>query len=242
MTSDVREYILHVGAEADLSVTTTVAPADTSDTSLDPGDDLTITVTAKNAGPDAAKKTKVDVTLPEGLTYSSHNAATGTSYASTNGVWTIGEMASGASKTLTVTAAVDAGTHGKALTVGTAISATEPVKITETVDGVKKEVTYDVPVPDPTPGNNTATGTVTVASNANVNPMFMVVRSVPENSVLDTNVGALVPVKNPEGNYLSFGLRDDRHDNFKAVPLTAECRSGCQRLRAWITKPNSHTT
>ena len=112
-----------------------------------------------------AEKTKVDVTLPEGLTYSSHSTATGT-YA--NGVWSIGELAvtNGAnddtnddSPTLTITATVDAETHGETLTAKATISATETVSITEgTEDGGKEVVTYQVPVPDPTPGNNTDYG------------------------------------------------------------------------------------
>ena len=67
MTSDVREYIVHVGAEADLSATMTVTPQTPS-----PTNEVTITITASNAaGKDEAQETKVDVTLPEGLTYSS---------------------------------------------------------------------------------------------------------------------------------------------------------------------------
>ena len=127
VTSDVREYILHVGAEADLGVTTTVAPQNPS-----PGNSVTVTITASNAGPDTAEKTKVDVALPDGLTYSSHSTETGT-YDNTTGVWAIGELAKDVSKTLTVTATVDAETHGKKLDVEAEISATEPVKITETV-------------------------------------------------------------------------------------------------------------
>ena len=53
--------------------------------------------------------------------------------------------------------------------------------------------TYHVPVPDPNPRNNTASGTVTVASETNVNPMFVVVRSVEENSQ-GVNLGDPVPV------------------------------------------------
>ena len=96
----------------------------------------------------------MDVTLPEGLTYSSHDAPTGTTYDSTTGVWTWDEgnsLASGAPATLTITATVDAETHGKTLTAKAAISATETVT---TVSG-----TYDVPVPDKNPdNNNTDTG------------------------------------------------------------------------------------
>ena len=91
----------------------------------------------------------MDVTLPEGLAYSTHSAETGT-YA--NGVWTIGELASGASKMLTITATVAAETRGKTLDVEATISATEPVKITETVDG--REERGDIPRACSGPGSD----------------------------------------------------------------------------------------
>ena len=222
VTSDVREYILHVGAEADLGVEMKVTPADTSDTSLDPGDDVTIEVTASNAaGNDVAEKTRVDVALPEGLSYSSHVAATGTGYDSATGVWTVGELASGASKTLTITAKVDAGTRGKALTTQATISATEAVEITETVKNEKTVVTYQVPVPDPNPGNDTAAGTTTVASKTNADPMFQVTRSVPENSPAETLVGNPIAVREPDSrDTLTFGLTGDGADNFTASSVS----------------------
>ncbi len=212
VTSDVREYILHVGAEADLSATVNVTPQNPS-----PTNEVTITVTASNAaGRDAAPETKVDVTLPEGLSNPTPSTDTGT-YA--NGVWSIGELASGASKTLTITATVDAETHGRKLDVEATIYATEPVKITETVDGVKKEVTYHVPVPDPTPGNNTATGTTTVARDANVNPMFVVIRSVAENSQ-GVNLGEPVAVKAGDNDELQYNLTGVGADKFKATAVS----------------------
>ena len=134
-----------------------------------------------------------------------------------------------ASKTLTITASVDAGTHGKELSVKATISATEPVKVTETVvdengdpvlvEGTnkpkKKEVTHHVPVPDPTPGNDMATGTTTVAPMPNVDPMFIIARSVPESSSMGTNVGNPVVVKNPEASdTLTFTLIGDGKRNF----------------------------
>ena len=213
VSSDVREYIVHVGAEADLGVAMTVAPQSPS-----PGNSVTITITASNtAGKDEAQETKVDVSLPEGLTYSSHEAPTGTTYNSTTGDWTWNEgisLASGASATLTITATVDRETHGKTLTAKATISATEPVQITETVNGVETVVTYHVAVPDPNPDNNMATGAVTVTSSAIVAPMFMVARSVPESSAAGTNVGAPVSVKNPDGSDLTFTLTGNGHENF----------------------------
>ena len=198
VTSDFRMYILHVGAEADLSTTVNVTPQNPS-----PTNEVTITITASNAaGKDAAPDTKVEVSLPEGLTYSSHDAPTGTSYNSTTGDWTWNEdisLASGASKTLTIKATVDAGTHGETLTAEAAISATETVT-TNSGD-------YDVPVPDPDPTNNTDTGTVTVASSANVDPIFTVAGSVPEYAPDGVLVGDPIKVKEPNsGDTLTYGL------------------------------------
>ena len=211
VTSDVREYILHVGAEADLSATMAVTPQSPS-----PGNSVTVAITASNAGPDTAEKTRVDVALPDGLTYSSHSTATGT-YA--NGVWSIGEFANGASATLTITAAVDAETHGQTLGARATISATEAVAITEgTEDGGKEVVTHHVPVPDPTQGNNTATGTITVARDANVNPMFGVVRSVAENSY-GVNLGDPVAVLPGDGDTLKYRLTGVGAGKFKATAV-----------------------
>ena len=192
-----------MGAEANLGLSLYVDPAlEDGDTTLDPGDEVTIRVTANNAGPDEVEKTKVDVALPEGLTYSSHTISTGT-YA--NGVWSIGEFANGSLARLTITATVDAGTQGQDLTVNAAISAKETVT---TSSG-----TYDVPVPDPAPGDNTASNVTTVERSSNVAPVFQLVRSVPENSAVGTNVGIPVLVKNPEsGDTLTFTLSGIGHE------------------------------
>ena len=211
VTSDLREYIVHVGAEANLGLSIRMPPQ-----SVSPGDNVTVTIVANNAGPDAAEKTKVDVALPDGLTYSSHSTATGT-YA--NGVWSIGEFANGAWATLTITATVDAETHGQDLTVNAAISATETVT-TNSGD-------YDVPVPDPTPRDNTASNMTTVQRSGNVAPVFQLVRSVPENSAVGTNVGIPVLVKNPEdSDTLTFTLSGDGHDNF-----TVEAADGNAQIK-----------
>ncbi len=216
VTSDMREYILHIGAEADLGVAMKVAPADSSDSSLDPGDDVSITITASNVeGPDTATNTKVEVTLPKGLTHSSHTAATGTSYDSAAGTWTIGDLAKGASKTLIITATVDAGTHGKALTSQVTISATEPVKITETEDGEETEKTYQLPVLDDDPSNDMISVTVTVAGSANVDPIFRMQRSVAENLPTGTLVGAPIAAFDQNGDKLTYSLSGDHSAKFR---------------------------
>ncbi|MYE54118.1 MAG: DUF11 domain-containing protein [Chloroflexi bacterium] len=213
VTSDLREYIVHVGAEADLGAAIRMTPQFVSPGN---GNNVTVTIIANNEGPDEAEKTEVDVALPDGLTYSSHSTATGT-YA--NGVWSIGEFASGASAVLTIMATVDAETHGEDLTVNAAISAKETV--------TTNSGTYDVPVPDPDPRNNTASNVTTVERSSNVAPVFQLVRSVPENSAAGTNVGIPVLVKNPEsGDTLTFTLSGIGHDNF-----TVEAADGNAQIK-----------
>ncbi len=229
VTSDVREYFFHVGLMADLSIAKTVAPANPS-----PGDDVTITITASNAGPDTATSTKVDVTLPEGLAYSSHNTATGT-YDSAAGVWTIGDLAvtnddntdtSDDSPALTITATVAAETRGQELAVKATISATETLEIKERVQNEQTSqeevavVTYTVPVLDPVSGNDMATGAITVASAVHTAPMFKVTRSVAENSAAGTNVGDIIMVMDPdEGETLTYALMGTGSDNFTATAV-----------------------
>ncbi len=115
--------------------------------------------------------------------------------------------------TLTITATVDANTRGQELAVMATISATEPVKITEKVDGVDTEVTYDVPVPDPNSDNNTptpaptTTTTTTVAIRPNADPVFQITRSVPENSAVGTVLGDAIKVyQHGESDSLTYSL------------------------------------
>ena len=219
LTSEVRQYIFHVGLEADLGVDVTVEAADSADTSLDPGDNVTITVTASNAGPDTATNTKVKVTLPAGLTYSSHNTATGTYTpgpdVSTPCVWTTGDLAvtnddntdtSDDSPTLEITATVADNTRGQDLKVKATISATETV------------ITTEVPVLDQNPDNDMGMDSITVTSIPNTAPMFKVLMSVAENSAAGTPVGDPIGVMDPdEGETLTFALTGEGADNFTAT-------------------------
>ena len=216
VSSDVREYVIHVGAEADLAVIAKATPPSPS-----PGDTVTVTITASNAGPDEAPETGVGVTLPPGLTYASHEPASAAlSNADDDGVrtWNTGSMAVGVVKTLTVKATVDAETRGQALTVEAAISGTETVEITETNEQGKREVKeYPVPVADPDPSHDTAAVTVTVSTRSNTDPMFRVMRSVPENSPAGTKVGDPVGVKDPNpDDTLTFTLTGEGADQFAA--------------------------
>ena len=209
VSSDVREYLVHVGLMADLSVDVSVAPTDSSDTSLDPGDSVTITITAKNAGPDAAPDTKVDVTLPDGLTYSSHDPNTDT-FADSDGdgiqTWQVGNLAKDASKTLTITATVADGTRGKEQTVTAHIFAIETFSSEEALEL------------DPDTENNTRTATVTPLSIPNTDPSVSIMCFVNEFSKPGTKVCDPVKVKDPDNtnDTLTYGLIGDGSEHFVA--------------------------
>jgi uncharacterized repeat protein (TIGR01451 family) len=102
------------------------------DPNPDVGATVTFTVTATNNGPDAATGVHVTDSLPAGLTYQSSTPSVG-SYDDSTGVWTIGNLANGASATLDIVATVDA-----------------PGTITNTAVVAGNQY-------DPDPSNNTAT-------------------------------------------------------------------------------------
>ncbi len=236
VTSDVREYFFHVGAETDLGVSVTTVPADSADTSLDPGDKVTVTVTASNAGSEKAPVTKVAVSLPSDLAIPADDQPRATKGTYANGVWTIGSMCNPTEPakpnsnppepecpqeaTLTITASVDAKAHGKTLTAGATISATETVEITETADGTTTVETYHVPVLDPNTGNDTATGSITVASIRNVDPHWDIVLMVEENTEGGTPVGDELWVFDDDGDTPTFKeLTDQELESMSLAPF-----------------------
>jgi uncharacterized repeat protein (TIGR01451 family) len=85
---------------ADLSISKTVDNATPG-----VGGNVTFTVTASNLGPSDAASVVVDDLLPAGLTFVTASASSG-SYSNTTGLWTIGNLANGASETLSITATV----------------------------------------------------------------------------------------------------------------------------------------
>ena len=217
VSSDVVEYILHVGAEADLGVdlemrnrgneNLCIGEASDDTQPLRPHEVVGVLVTASNAGSEEAPETKVNVTLPTGLTYSSHQPDT-YAFADSDGdgvwTWDVGALASGASKNLIINTEVGAGTHGETLTAEATISATETVEITETVDGVSTVETYHVPVLDPNTGNDVDACSTTVTSIRNVDPHWENVLMVEENAEGGTPVGDTLWVFDDDGDTLTF--------------------------------------
>ena len=87
--------------ESDLSVTKTVNNA----TPI-VGSNVIFTIAAANSGMSKSPETKVTDLLPSGFTYVSSTTSNGT-YNNSTGIWDIGEMAIGASETMTITAKVN---------------------------------------------------------------------------------------------------------------------------------------
>ncbi|HUS40651.1 MAG TPA: hypothetical protein VMX74_14460, partial [Pirellulales bacterium] len=85
---------------ADLRLTKTVDNA-----TPNVGDNVTFTVSVTNDGPNSATSVEVRDLLPAGLTYVSDNPSQGT-YDDGTGIWTIGNMFSGDTDTLDITATV----------------------------------------------------------------------------------------------------------------------------------------
>lgn len=122
--------------EVDIAVTKTV-----DDSTPNQNQNVTFTVTATNNGPDAATGVQLTDQLPAGLTFVSAAPQSGTTYDSATGVWTIGSLASGATRTMTIVATVvGTGANGSITNVATLTNVTQV---------------------DSTPGNNQASAIVT---------------------------------------------------------------------------------
>lgn len=108
-------YVPSVSGDADLSIQKTV------DVSVPhPGDQVTYTLTAANAGPATALSVLVTDMLPSGVTYLSDDGAG--SYATSTGIWTIGTLSNGSSTVLHLSVRVNEGTAGMTITNTATIS------------------------------------------------------------------------------------------------------------------------
>jgi uncharacterized repeat protein (TIGR01451 family) len=86
---------------ADISLSKTV-----SNTAPDIGSDIVYTLIVNNSGPNDASGVIVRDLLPAGLTYVS-DSTSGVDYDDTTGLWSVGSLAVGATKVLTITATVN---------------------------------------------------------------------------------------------------------------------------------------
>jgi uncharacterized repeat protein (TIGR01451 family) len=89
-----------------------------------PGDQITYTLTAVNAGPNAAGNVVATDVLPAGVTYVSDDG--GGAYATSTGRWTIGTLANGSSTVLHIVVSINSGTGGTVITNTASIVSNNP--------------------------------------------------------------------------------------------------------------------
>ncbi|GGK37097.1 MULTISPECIES: Ig-like domain-containing protein [Flavobacteriaceae] len=110
---DDRETI--VVTSSDLVTVKTVSNATPNE-----GDTIIYTIAVTNNGPSIATNVSLIDNLPVGVTFVSHSAAEGT-YNYGSGLWSIGNLANGATAMLNITATVDDGTLGQTITNTTSV-------------------------------------------------------------------------------------------------------------------------
>ncbi|SFC41028.1 DUF11 domain-containing protein [Kaistella jeonii] len=108
--------------ESDLQVTKSVDKI-----SAPIGGNVAFTIIAKNNGAANNTNVKVDDLLPTGFTYDSHVAPAGTTYVPGTGVWTIGNLNNGATRTLKVYAKLNAtGNYTNTAVISTTSGISDP--------------------------------------------------------------------------------------------------------------------
>ena len=122
---------------ADLSIL-----KDVNDTTPDEGDDIMYTVIASNSGPDNATGVQVTDMLPTGVTYVSDDS--GGTYDSSTGVWNVGDVASGESDTLRITATVDSGTGGQTITNTARVTSADQIDLNPDNNSDSADITVQV--------------------------------------------------------------------------------------------------
>lgn len=115
-------------ADADVAIAK-VADAAT----VAPGDPVTYTLTASNAGPGDATGVTVTDTLPAGVTYLSNDC--GASFVDPTVTWNIGPLANGASAICNVSVTVDADAVGNLVNAATVVADNSDPNATNNSDG-----------------------------------------------------------------------------------------------------------
>jgi len=134
-----------IGGAADLALNKTVNNPTPNELST-----ITYTITVSNNGPANATSTTLIDLLPAGVTYISSTRSQGI-YNQTTGVWAIGDLANGASATLTITASVDTGTSGVTITNTAIIVSADQIDPNSANDQDSIGVTVQSSLPPGTP-------------------------------------------------------------------------------------------
>lgn len=128
-----------VGGVADLQTVKTLASG-TSEPGV--GDVVTFEITVTNNGTDEATNVTLTDSLPAGLTATANNGnVTAGSYDPGTGIWTIANLANGASATLTIEGTVDASAEGTTITNVTTAAVSDQADPSTGGDDLSEEVT-----------------------------------------------------------------------------------------------------
>jgi gliding motility-associated-like protein/uncharacterized repeat protein (TIGR01451 family) len=168
-----------VPASADLSLTKTVNNA----TPL-VGSQVIFNLQVSNAGPQAADGVAVTDLLPSGYTYNSYSATAG-SYNSSTGLWTVGNVAIGATHTLQITAVVN--TAGNYTNTAEITASNQPDPDSTPNNGVTTEDDYATATTTPTALSSDLSLTKTVSDstpivNTEITFEIIVTNSGPEDN------------------------------------------------------------
>lgn len=187
-------------AQTDLSIVKTV-----SNSSPNVGSNVTFTLSLVNNGPSNATGVQVTDALPSGYTYVSSSPSVG-SYSNTTGLWTVGNLANGASGTLTIVASVNStGSYANTATVSG--SQADPVA------GNNSSTVTPVPVPQ---ANLAVTKSV---SNANPNVGSTITFTIfASNSGPSNATGVIVNDLLPAGyTYVSSSTGTGSYNNVSGI-------------------------
>ena len=141
------------------------------------GNTIVYTINVSNISNTNATNVSLTDQLPTGVTFVSSSATAGT-YNSSNGIWTIGNIAKGTLETLNITATVDAGTLGNTITntiTSTAAgdqtdSTTAGDDLTEDIIVSASDLVTVISVDNPTPNvGDTIEYTINVVNNSGLN-------------------------------------------------------------------------
>jgi len=148
--------------ESNLVTTNSLTSGDLSPAA---GDAVSFAVVINNLGTSTATSIVLDTLLPAGLTYVGHTADKG-SYDPATGRWSVGAMANGTTKTLSIDATVDAGQTGNKIVYATTAAGARQFDPTTNGDVLEASITVDgssAPV-QPVSSWPVTTGGVTVSS------------------------------------------------------------------------------
>lgn len=170
-TEDDQASATVVVASSDLSLTKTVTT-----TTPNVGQNVTFTLTARNAGPDNATNVSVKDMLPPGLNFVS--ATPPAAYDAQTGIWTIGTLAANANTTLQIVAVpANGGTFNNTAEIFTSDQqdsdstpnnnvATEDDQATVTLNAQQIDLSLTKSIDNPTPNRGSTVVFTTTLSNA----------------------------------------------------------------------------